>query len=112
MEYYLDRWMRWCVFSFQVRGGYGICEAKGVRPHQASTPSLPVPAAAVGVMSMYLCVYVCLLSVVLLGVLPWGRRMESLLVVPISQVSSLQRAGRAGRTGVFVVFELCCVRGL
>lgn len=27
------------------------------------------------------------------------RRMESLLVVPISQVSAQQRAGRAGRTG-------------
>ena len=26
--------------------------------------------------------------------------MESLLVVPISQVSAQQRAGRAGRTGI------------
>ena len=31
--------------------------------------------------------------------------MESLLVVPISQVAAQQRAGRAGRTGVCV-----CVR--
>jgi HrpA-like RNA helicase len=30
------------------------------------------------------------------------RRIESLLVVPISKVSAQQRAGRAGRTGVVV----------
>lgn len=35
-----------------------------------------------------------------------GRRMESLIIVPISKVSAQQRAGRAGRTGPGQCFRL------
>ena len=37
-----------------------------------------------------------------------SRRMESLIVVPISKVSAQQRAGRAGRTGEAIISSGCC----
>lgn len=37
------------------------------------------------------------------------RHMESLIVVPISQVGAMQRAGRAGRTGTYFSYPCSSV---